>query len=86
MYRLVLSDNARRIYEAAQAPLARKLARCFARIEAAPRRGNNVKSLKGPLAGHFRYRVGDYRIVYSVEDKTRTVCVVTIAHRRDAYD
>lgn len=74
------------MYGAAGVALARKLARCFTRLEADPRAGNNIKALKGPLAGLFRYRVGDHRVVYSVDDATRTVSVITIAHRRSVYD
>lgn len=33
----------------------------------------------------FRRRQGDYRIVYSVEDKQRRVVIVKIGHRRDVY-
>ncbi len=33
----------------------------------------------------FRIRQGDYRIVYAVEDDSRTVVVVRIGHRRDVY-
>ncbi|HEY3245007.1 MAG TPA: type II toxin-antitoxin system RelE/ParE family toxin [Phycisphaerae bacterium] len=29
--------------------------------------------------------MGDCRVVYSIDDATQTVSVVTIAHRRDAY-
>ncbi len=36
-------------------------------------------------AGLLRIRVGDYRIIYTVEDAARTVLVVTIGHRRDVY-
>jgi mRNA interferase RelE/StbE len=79
MYRLVLSKEARKAYEAADGPLARKLAKCFARIESGPRQGNNVKALAGPLAGHWRYRIGDYRVVYSIDDESRVVSVVAIA-------
>jgi mRNA interferase RelE/StbE len=86
MYKLVLSDEARKAYAAADAPLARKLAKCFARIESGPRDGNNVKSLKGSLAGYWRYRVGDYRVVYSINDASHIVSVVTIAHRQGVYD
>lgn len=86
MYRLVLSEEARRIYAKSQLPLARKLGRCFAHIEADPRAGNNVKPLKGPLAGRWRYRVGDHRIVYSIDDSSRIISVITIAHRKDVYD
>jgi len=39
------------------------------------------------LSGQDRLRIrqGDYRIVYSVEDKNRVVDVVKIGHRREIY-
>ena len=39
------------------------------------------------LAGRddFRIRVGDYRIVYAVDDAERLVLVARIAHRREVY-
>ena len=33
----------------------------------------------------WRIRVGDYRIVYTIEDKKLIVLVVRIAHRKDVY-
>ena len=33
----------------------------------------------------YRIRVGDYRIVYAVEDAELVVWVVRIGHRRDVY-
>ena len=33
----------------------------------------------------YRLRQGDYRIVYSVEDRVLTVWVVKVGHRRDVY-
>jgi len=33
----------------------------------------------------FRIRQGNYRIIYSVEDKVLTVMVVKVGHRRDIY-
>ena len=35
--------------------------------------------------GLLRIRSGDYRIIYSVEDTTRTVLIAAIGHRRDVY-
>ena len=86
MYKLVLSREAERQYAAADVPLARKLARCFERIERNPRSAGNIRALKGPLAGHFRYRVGDHRVVYRIDEANQIVSIVTIAHRRDVYD
>jgi mRNA-degrading endonuclease RelE of RelBE toxin-antitoxin system len=43
------------------------------------------KRLLPPLDDRFSARRGTYRIIYRIDDKTRTVTVVDIAHRRDAY-
>ena len=40
-----------------------------------------------PLRGRpgYRVRVGDYRIIYTIEDTRLIVLVITIGHRRDVY-
>ena len=40
-----------------------------------------------PLRGRegYRLRVGDYRILYTIDDGVLLVVVVTLGHRRDAY-
>ena len=48
-----------------------------------PRRFGHA--LVGDLKGLWRYRVGDYRIVASIEDQRFVVLVVTIGHRREVY-
>jgi mRNA interferase RelE/StbE len=86
MYKLELSREAQRFYERSDKSIAKKLARCFQSLEADPRAGNNVKALKGPLAGAFRYRIGDLRVVYTINDRSVTVSVITIAKRSDVYE
>ena len=86
MFEVVLSPEASEFYEAAHLPLAKKLARCFAQLEQEPRRHNNIKRLKGQLADYYRYRVGDWRVVYRIVDDASQVHVLTIAHRRDVYE
>lgn len=44
----------------------------------------SAKKLKGRDA--FRVRVGNYRVIYTVEDDVLLVVVVTLGHRRDVYD
>jgi mRNA interferase RelE/StbE len=63
-----------------------KLARCFRRLETELRQGNNVKRLKGEWSGYRRYRVGDWRVIYRVEDASNRVNVLVIAHRREVYE
>jgi mRNA-degrading endonuclease RelE of RelBE toxin-antitoxin system len=33
----------------------------------------------------YRIRVGDYRVVYEIEDDVLVVLVIRIAHRKDVY-
>ncbi len=86
MYKLVLSREAERFYQRCDRPASSKLARCFEWLEKDPRGGNNIKALKGKFAGSYRYRVGDLRVVYTINDLQVTVFVITIAQRGDVYE
>ena len=86
MYKVDLSAKAQEFYRKADRPLARKLARCFEQLEQEPRHHSNVKRLTGKLSRHYRYRVGDYRVIYRIDDRQHSVVVVKIAHRSEAYN
>jgi len=43
------------------------------------------KRLRPPLADRHSARRGTYRVIYRIDDPRRTVTVVDVAHRRDAY-
>jgi len=45
-----------------------------------------VKALTGKLKGRLRVRVGDWRIVYRVDDTARTVVITNIGRRNEVYD
>lgn len=49
-----------------------------------PFSNSQVKELKGEDAG-FRLRVGDYRVVYYIENKCLVITVVKVGHRKDIY-
>ena len=48
-----------------------------------PRRFGHA--LTGDRKGLWRYRVGNYRIVASIEDDRFVVVVVAVGHRREVY-
>jgi mRNA interferase RelE/StbE len=86
MYKVELSQEAQRFYGRCDKPVEKKLARCFFSLERDPRLGNNIKALKGKFAGSFRYRIGNLRVVYTINDQAVTVFVITIAKRSDVYE
>lgn len=48
-------------------------------------RAGDVKLLKGHLRGVHRYRVGAYRILYTIDDGARIVDIVGVGHRSRIY-
>jgi len=47
-------------------------------------RPRGAKKLSGDVPG-YRLRVGDYRIIYEIDDNERLVSVRQVRHRREAY-
>jgi mRNA interferase RelE/StbE len=86
MYDVLLHPDAKKVYVSADKALARKIARCLQQLEKTPRSHPNIKSLKGSYAGYYRYRIGDYRVIYTIYDEQEQVFVVAISHRSEAYE
>jgi mRNA interferase RelE/StbE len=47
-------------------------------------RPSGVKKLKG-YDKTYRIRVGDYRIIYKIEDQEKLILILSSIHRKDAY-
>jgi mRNA interferase RelE/StbE len=61
----------------------RRILRALIALEANPR-PPGAKKLRGE-SELWRVRVGDYRILYSIEEARLVVLVVKIGHRREVY-
>jgi len=46
-------------------------------------KSSNVKKLRGREG--YRIRVGDYRILYEIDEKKKRVEIVSIGHRKEIY-
>jgi mRNA interferase RelE/StbE len=44
-----------------------------------------IRPLKGQYKGLWRYRVGDIRIIYTVDEEKRIIRIVAIDSRGDVY-
>ena len=57
----------------------------YPRLRTNPYYGPNIKRLRGELSGVSRYRIGDYRLFYSIDAQRSLVFVLDFVHRRNAY-
>ena len=85
-----MAKYALRIKQSAQKELDALDDSLFARIDrkilalADDPRPAGCKKLSG-FRDQWRIRIGDYRVLYLIEDAIVTVTVTRIAHRREAY-
>ncbi len=57
----------------------------YPQLRIAPYYGPNIKKLRGYTPQTWRYRIGNYRVFYSVDEQQRVVFLLTIDDRKDAY-
>lgn len=82
-FRIELRPAAVRALKKLDPPVRRRLQGAIALLATDPR-PPAARKLQGRDA--LRVRVGDYRIIYTVEDDVLLVVVVTLGHRREVYD
>ena len=85
MFEVYLSKEAEKTYLKADHKKTKLLDNCFEHLEKSPLFGPNIKRLKGPLEGNFRYRTGGTRVIYTVDLETKKVYIETIGSRGDVY-
>jgi len=50
-----------------------------------PYYGANIKKLKGDYKEIYRFRIGDYRIFYKIDENESIIFIINIENRKDAY-
>jgi mRNA interferase RelE/StbE len=82
-YSITFARSARKELENLPAEIADRILGKIESLASNPRFPGAIK-----LHGHknlWRLRVGDYRVVYSIDDYSKTVDVLIVRHRRDVY-
>jgi mRNA interferase RelE/StbE len=44
------------------------------------------KRLRGEFEGSYSFRIGDYRVIYWVDEAEKRIVLLTVAHRRTVYE
>ena len=84
-YKILLSPHAVRQYKKLEPSVKPSVQAGIDILQRAPLAGPKIKRLKGRLHAYYRYRVGDYRIVYTVDAQEHAVYIDYIQHRKDIY-
>lgn len=82
-YRIELRPAAARALRKLDPPVRDRLRGAIALLAQDPR-PPGAKALRGRPV--LRVRIGDYRVIYTVQDDVLLVVVVTLGRRRDVYD
>jgi len=82
-YAITFARSARRELEALDAPIIRRVVSRIDGLAKEPR-PSGYRKLHGEQ-NLWRIRIGDYRVIYSVDDRQQIVDIVRIRHRREAY-
>jgi mRNA interferase RelE/StbE len=83
MYRIHFAGRAERAFRKLSPEVQRRLDPAILALAANPRPPGCLK-FSGPDS-LWRIRVGDYRIVYQIQDAVVLILVVNVGHRRDIY-
>ena len=57
----------------------------YPQLKSEPYFGNNIKKLAGYKPETWRYRIGKYRLFYSIDEQAKIVSILTVEFRKDAY-
>ena len=81
-YSVFILPRAKKEFSALPKPEYEKVKQAMLALDTNPRPANCSK-----LTGRdgWRIRVGNYRLIYTIDDKARIVTVLHIGHRRDVY-
>lgn len=75
--------EAERDIDGLDATIRRRVLTSIGKLGEAPRSAPNVRQLTG--TDRYRLRVGDWRVIYTLDDAVLVVLVIRVAHRREVY-
>jgi len=83
MYTLLLTASAEKDLRKLPRPILERIHAKILMLRTDPRPAGATK-LSGNLEG-WRVRVGDYRIVYQIDNTAQTITLARVRHRREVY-
>lgn len=83
MYKLAIKKSARKELDNLPDQIFLKVDKSILSLKENPFPYPQAKKLKGE--DKCRLRIGDYRVVYSVDEDQKTITIYRVRHRKDVY-
>ena len=61
------------------------ITRTYPQLKDEPHCGSNIKKLKNYIPETWRYRIGNYRVFYEINENEKIVNMIEISTRQNAY-
>ena len=85
MFEIRLTPQAERAYVHLETSMQKRIDRVFEQFEQGGFQHKNIRALHGRLAGRLRYRLGKWRIIFSIDFYEKVVWIEAITTRGGAY-
>ena len=83
---VIFADKARKEFLKLDKPIQKQIQTFIIKLQGLEDPRSSGKALVGNLAGRWRYRIGDYRLVCEIDDEKIIITILRIGHRKNIYD
>ena len=85
MYEIWMTDSAQQDYNMLDLKIRHRVNVVLMQLKKGEFHHKNISTLQGKFKGNFRYRLGQWHIIFSIDYQNKIVIVSTIMPRGDIY-
>lgn len=85
LYRIEFNKRVKKDFRSINPQDVQRIKTAIAQLSENPR-PVGFKKLKGRNNDYYRIRVGNYRVIYTIEDDVLLIVIIRVGHRKEIYD
>lgn len=84
-YKISFTEDALAQFSALDKPVKVRIDKVITKLAALENPKDRLLPLSATLAGFYKLRIGDYRLIFEVKAQQLVLIVVKVGHRREVY-
>lgn len=81
VFSILLHPKARKVLDKLDPEIRGRIREKLLELKESPRRGEQLR-----YSPFWKLRVGDYRVIYEIDEEKRQVIILFVGHRKKVYD